>query len=49
MAQFAERSAAALRSGAKLDLLLNAPLPGPQRIPEAHIALGHVVCALIEQ
>ena len=33
----------------KVDLLLNVPSPDPQRIQEAHIAIGHCACALIEQ
>ena len=31
------------------DLLLNVPSSDPQRIQEAHITIGHIVCALIEQ
>jgi D-sedoheptulose 7-phosphate isomerase len=34
---------------AKVDLLLNVPSRDPQRIQEAHITIGHIVCALIEQ
>jgi D-sedoheptulose 7-phosphate isomerase len=33
----------------KVDLLLNVPSQDPQRIQEAHITIGHVACALIEQ
>lgn len=33
----------------KVDLLLNVPSQDPQRIQEAHITVGHIVCALIEQ
>lgn|SRR6185437_2585811 len=33
----------------KVDLLLNAPSQNAQRIQEAHITIGHIVCALIEQ
>jgi D-sedoheptulose 7-phosphate isomerase len=40
-------------SGGKLknnvDLLLNVPSTNAQRIQEAHITIGHIVCALIEQ
>jgi D-sedoheptulose 7-phosphate isomerase len=40
-------------SGGKLkgnvDLLLNVPSTHPQRIQEAHITIGHIVCALIEE
>ena len=32
----------------KVDLLLNVPSGDPQRIQEAHITIGHIVCALIE-
>jgi D-sedoheptulose 7-phosphate isomerase len=32
----------------KVDLLLNVPSQDPQRIQEAHIAMGHIACALIE-
>lgn len=31
------------------DLLLNVPSRDPQRIQEAHITIGHIACALIEQ
>jgi D-sedoheptulose 7-phosphate isomerase len=34
---------------AKVDLLLNVPSQDPQRIQEAHITIGHIACALIEQ
>src|SRR5271165_676110 len=34
---------------AKVDLLLNVPSLDPQRIQEAHITMGHIACALIEQ
>ena len=33
----------------KVDLLLNVPSHDPQRIQEAHITMGHIACALIEQ
>ena len=33
----------------KVDLLLNVPSNDPQRIQEAHITIGHIACALIEQ
>ena len=33
----------------KVDLLLNVPSHDPQRIQEAHITIGHIACALIEQ
>jgi D-sedoheptulose 7-phosphate isomerase len=33
----------------RADLLLNVPSSDPQRIQEAHITIGHIVCALIEQ
>jgi D-sedoheptulose 7-phosphate isomerase len=33
----------------KVDLLLNVPSKDPQRIQEAHITIGHIACALIEQ
>ena len=33
----------------KVDLLLNVPSSDPQRIQEAHITIGHIVCSLIEQ
>jgi D-sedoheptulose 7-phosphate isomerase len=33
----------------KVDLLLNVPSRDPQRIQEAHITVGHIVCSLIEQ
>ena len=32
-----------------VDLLLNVPSRDPQRIQEAHITIGHIVCSLIEQ
>jgi D-sedoheptulose 7-phosphate isomerase len=32
-----------------VDLLLNVPSTNPQRIQEAHITIGHIVCALIEE
>ncbi len=32
-----------------VDLLLNVPSRDPQRIQEAHISIGHIVCSLIEQ
>ena len=31
------------------DLLINVPSSDPQRIQEAHITIGHIVCALVEQ
>jgi D-sedoheptulose 7-phosphate isomerase len=33
----------------KVDVLLNVPSQDPQRIQEAHITVGHIACALIEQ
>ncbi|MGB8476757.1 MAG: SIS domain-containing protein [Candidatus Acidiferrum sp.] len=33
----------------KVDLLLNVPSRDPQRIQEAHITIGHIACALMEQ
>lgn len=33
----------------KVDLLLNVPSADAQRIQEAHITIGHIACALIEQ
>ncbi len=33
----------------KVDLLLNVPSRDPQRVQEAHITIGHIVCSLIEQ
>ena len=33
----------------KVDLLLNVPSRDPQRIQEAHITIGHIVCALVER
>lgn len=33
----------------KVDLLLNVPSQNTQRIQEAHITIGHIVCGLIEQ
>ncbi len=33
----------------RVDLLLNVPSLDPQRIQEAHITMGHIVCSLIEQ
>jgi D-sedoheptulose 7-phosphate isomerase len=33
----------------KVDLLLNVPSRDSQRIQEAHITIGHIACALIEQ
>lgn len=33
----------------KIDLLLNVPSADPQRIQEAHITMGHIVCSLIEE
>ncbi len=33
----------------KVNLLLNVPSRDPQRIQEAHITIGHIVCSLIEQ
>ena len=31
------------------DLLINVPSRDPQRIQEAHITIGHIVCGLVEQ
>ena len=33
----------------RVDLLVNVPSDDPQRIQEAHITIGHIVCSLIEQ
>jgi len=33
----------------RVDLLVNVPSHDPQRIQEAHITIGHIVCSLIEQ
>jgi D-sedoheptulose 7-phosphate isomerase len=33
----------------RVDLLVNVPSDDPQRIQEAHITIGHIVCFLIEQ
>ena len=33
----------------KVNLLVNVPSRDPQRIQEAHITIGHIVCSLIEQ
>jgi D-sedoheptulose 7-phosphate isomerase len=33
----------------KVDLLLNVPSTDAQRIQEAHITVGHIVCGLVEQ
>src|SRR6266849_7062361 len=33
----------------KVDLLLDVPSRDPQRIQEAHITIGHIVCSLVEQ
>ena len=33
----------------KVDLLINVPARDSQRIQEAHITIGHIVCSLIEQ
>ncbi len=33
----------------KVDLLLNVPSRNAQRVQEAHITIGHIVCSLIEQ
>jgi D-sedoheptulose 7-phosphate isomerase len=35
--------------GSRVDLLLNVPSRDPQHIQEAHMAIGHIVCALVEQ
>jgi D-sedoheptulose 7-phosphate isomerase len=32
----------------QVDLLLNVPSRDPQRIQEAHITIGHIVCSLVE-
>jgi D-sedoheptulose 7-phosphate isomerase len=37
------------RLAERVDLLLNVPSLDPQRIQEAHITMGHIVCSLIEQ
>jgi D-sedoheptulose 7-phosphate isomerase len=44
---FTDESGGALLG--KVDLLLNVPSRDPQRIQEAHITIGHIACALIEQ
>jgi len=41
------QSGGALR--ARADLLLNVPSQDAQRIQEAHITIGHILCALVEQ
>jgi D-sedoheptulose 7-phosphate isomerase len=33
----------------RVNLLVNVPSDDPQRIQEAHITIGHIVCSLIEQ
>jgi len=33
----------------KVDLLLNVPSTNPQRIQEAYMTIGHIVCGLIEE
>ena len=33
----------------RVDLLVNVPSRDPQRIQEAHITIGHIVCSLIER
>ena len=33
----------------RVDLLLNVPSTDPQRIQEAHITIGHIACAMIEE
>ena len=33
----------------RVDLLVNVPSRDPQRIQEAHMTVGHIVCSLIEQ
>ena len=33
----------------KVDLLLNVPSANAQRVQEAHITIGHIVCGLVEQ
>src|SRR6266404_5425926 len=47
VAAFTGETGGALAS--KVDLLLNVPSRDPQRIQEAHITIGHIACALIEQ
>ena len=32
----------------KVDILIDVPSRDPQRIQEAHITIGHIVCSLIE-
>ena len=44
---FTGETGGALRE--RVDLLLNVPSSDPQRIQEAHITIGHIACALIEQ
>jgi D-sedoheptulose 7-phosphate isomerase len=34
---------------ARVDLLLNVPSRNAQRIQEAHICIGHIICGLVEQ
>lgn len=33
----------------KVDLLLNVPSRSPQRIQEAHLAIGHIICGIVEE
>lgn len=33
----------------KVDLLLNVPSSDPQRVQEAHITMGHIICGLVER
>ena len=33
----------------RVDLLLNVPSLDPQRIQEAHITIGHIICSLVER
>lgn len=33
----------------QVDLLLNVPSQDPQRVQEAHITIGHIICGLIEK
>jgi len=33
----------------RVDLLINVPSRDPQRIQEAHITIGHIVCSLVEE
>lgn len=47
IAAFTGETGGALAS--RVDLLLNVPSSDPQRIQEAHITMGHILCGLIER